>query len=74
MKTSPDGQLPGNRPFKMFFRLVEMVSLGAEISREVLHFFICVKRKLVILCGNLCIFNDQLSQSYGIEIESKAFW
>ena len=71
MKSSSDGQSPWNKPFKILIMLVEMVSFEAEICIEVFHFFISVERKLVIFGGNLCISNDRLSQSCGIE--SKTF-
>ena len=71
MKSSPDGQSSWNKRFKILIRLVEMVSFGAEICREVLHDFVSVERKFIIFGGNLCIFNDRSSQSCGVE--SKAF-
>lgn len=64
MKSSSDGQSPWIKLFMMLIRLVEMVSFRAEICREVSHFFISIKRKFVIFDGNMCIFNDWLSQFF----------
>ena len=63
MTRSPDGQSSWNKRFKILIRLVEMVSFGAEICREVFHDFVSVERKFVIFDGNLCILMiDQASR------------
>ena len=62
MKSSSYRQLHWNKSFKMLIRFVELALFGAEICKELFQFFTIAKRKEVIFCKNLCIFNVQSRQ------------